>query len=168
MPELLFTAAVTAAVTDIVTDIVTVVQNIDLLAGMRKLQALPNFHFLFDGIVLQALDPLFFLHVFPQNLLVFLFKLGYLTSFGKQRGNSVRAFQGNKGVGDSGKHHNRVSSLQSRVSHTNLSSIVTLNESGSHHSMTDKIVVFSTCGSEEEAVRIAKHVVDARIAACVN
>jgi periplasmic divalent cation tolerance protein len=34
--------------------------------------------------------------------------------------------------------------------------------------MTDKIVVFSTCGSEEEAVRIAKHVVDAHIAACVN
>jgi periplasmic divalent cation tolerance protein len=34
--------------------------------------------------------------------------------------------------------------------------------------MTDKIVVFSTCGSEEEAVRIATHLVDAHIAACVN
>jgi periplasmic divalent cation tolerance protein len=34
--------------------------------------------------------------------------------------------------------------------------------------MTDKIVVISTCGSEEEAVRVAKHLVDARIAACVN
>jgi periplasmic divalent cation tolerance protein len=34
--------------------------------------------------------------------------------------------------------------------------------------MTDKIVVFSTCGSEEEAVRIAKRLVEARIAACVN
>jgi len=34
--------------------------------------------------------------------------------------------------------------------------------------MTDKIVVISTCGSEEEAVRIAKHLVEARIAACVS
>jgi periplasmic divalent cation tolerance protein len=34
--------------------------------------------------------------------------------------------------------------------------------------MTDKIVVHSTCGSEEEAVRIAKRLVEARIAACVN
>ena len=34
--------------------------------------------------------------------------------------------------------------------------------------MTDKIVVFSTCGSEEEALRIAKRLVEAHIAACVN
>ncbi len=34
--------------------------------------------------------------------------------------------------------------------------------------MTEKIVVLSTCGSEEEAVRIAKQLVDQHIAACVN
>jgi len=34
--------------------------------------------------------------------------------------------------------------------------------------MTEKIVVLSTCGSEEEAVRIAKQLVDAHLAACVN
>jgi periplasmic divalent cation tolerance protein len=34
--------------------------------------------------------------------------------------------------------------------------------------MTDKIVVLSTCGSEEEAARIARALVDARLAACVN
>jgi periplasmic divalent cation tolerance protein len=34
--------------------------------------------------------------------------------------------------------------------------------------MTEKIVVLSTCGSEEEAVRIAKRLVEGRIAACVN
>jgi periplasmic divalent cation tolerance protein len=34
--------------------------------------------------------------------------------------------------------------------------------------MTDKIVVFSTCGSEEEAVRIARTVIEAQLAACVN
>jgi len=34
--------------------------------------------------------------------------------------------------------------------------------------MTEKIAVFSTCGSEEEAVRIAKQLVDRRVAACVN
>src|ERR1700679_3061132 len=34
--------------------------------------------------------------------------------------------------------------------------------------MTEKIVVLSTCGSEEEAVRIAKQLVDRHIAACVN
>ena len=34
--------------------------------------------------------------------------------------------------------------------------------------MTDKIVVVSTCGSEEEAVRIARQLVEAHIAACVN
>src|SRR3954451_3002243 len=34
--------------------------------------------------------------------------------------------------------------------------------------MTDKIVVFSTCGSEEEAKKLARHLVEARVAACVN
>ena len=34
--------------------------------------------------------------------------------------------------------------------------------------MTEKIAVFSTCGSEEEAVRIAKQLVERRVAACVN
>lgn len=34
--------------------------------------------------------------------------------------------------------------------------------------MTDKIVVFSTCGSEEEAVRVARGLVEAQLAACVN
>ena len=34
--------------------------------------------------------------------------------------------------------------------------------------MTDKIVVLSTCGSEPEAARIARHLVDKRLAACVN
>jgi len=34
--------------------------------------------------------------------------------------------------------------------------------------MTEKIVVLSTCGSEEEAVRIAKRLVEGHLAACVN
>jgi periplasmic divalent cation tolerance protein len=34
--------------------------------------------------------------------------------------------------------------------------------------MTDKIVVLSTCDSQEEAVRIARHLVEQRLAACVN
>jgi periplasmic divalent cation tolerance protein len=34
--------------------------------------------------------------------------------------------------------------------------------------MTDKIVVFSTCSSEEEAERLARLLVEARLAACVN
>ena len=34
--------------------------------------------------------------------------------------------------------------------------------------MTDKIVVLSTCASEEEAERIARSLVEARVAACVN
>jgi periplasmic divalent cation tolerance protein len=34
--------------------------------------------------------------------------------------------------------------------------------------MTEKIVVLSTCGSEEEAVRIARQLVEGHIAACVN
>jgi periplasmic divalent cation tolerance protein len=34
--------------------------------------------------------------------------------------------------------------------------------------MTDKIVVFSTCGSAGEAERLARRVVDERLAACVN
>ncbi len=34
--------------------------------------------------------------------------------------------------------------------------------------MTDKIVVFSTCGSTEEAEKIARHLVEERLAACVN
>jgi periplasmic divalent cation tolerance protein len=34
--------------------------------------------------------------------------------------------------------------------------------------MTEKIVVLSTCGSEEEGARIAKRMVDEHLAACVN
>src|SRR5581483_12447292 len=34
--------------------------------------------------------------------------------------------------------------------------------------MTDKIVVFSTCGSAEEAERLARRLLEARLAACVN
>lgn len=34
--------------------------------------------------------------------------------------------------------------------------------------MTDKIVVLSTCSSAEEAHRIARELVDKRLAACVN
>ena len=34
--------------------------------------------------------------------------------------------------------------------------------------MTNKIVVFSTCGSAEEAERLARQLIEARLAACVN
>jgi periplasmic divalent cation tolerance protein len=34
--------------------------------------------------------------------------------------------------------------------------------------MTDKIVVFSACGSAEEAQKLARHLVETRVAACVN
>jgi periplasmic divalent cation tolerance protein len=34
--------------------------------------------------------------------------------------------------------------------------------------MTDKIVILSACDSEEQAVRLARHLVELRLAACVN
>jgi periplasmic divalent cation tolerance protein len=34
--------------------------------------------------------------------------------------------------------------------------------------MTDKIVVFSTCGSAEEAGTLARQLIETRVAACVN
>jgi periplasmic divalent cation tolerance protein len=34
--------------------------------------------------------------------------------------------------------------------------------------MTDKIVILSTCGSEEEAAKVARLLVEERLAACVN
>jgi len=34
--------------------------------------------------------------------------------------------------------------------------------------MTDKIVVFSTCGSAEEAEAVARRLVERRLSACVN
>ena len=34
--------------------------------------------------------------------------------------------------------------------------------------MTDKIVVFTTCNSEKQAARLARHLVEQRFAACVN
>jgi periplasmic divalent cation tolerance protein len=34
--------------------------------------------------------------------------------------------------------------------------------------MTDKVVVLSTCGTEEEAEKIARELVEARVAACVS
>jgi periplasmic divalent cation tolerance protein len=34
--------------------------------------------------------------------------------------------------------------------------------------MTDKIIVFTTCGSEKQAKQLALHLVEQRVAACVN
>jgi len=34
--------------------------------------------------------------------------------------------------------------------------------------MTDKIIVLTTCDSEEQAVRLARHLVEQRLVACVN
>jgi len=34
--------------------------------------------------------------------------------------------------------------------------------------MTDKVVIFSACDSEEQAARLARHLVELRLAACVN
>ena len=34
--------------------------------------------------------------------------------------------------------------------------------------MTDKIVILSACDSEEQAARLARHLVELRLAACVN
>ncbi|WP_321472750.1 divalent-cation tolerance protein CutA [uncultured Paludibaculum sp.] len=34
--------------------------------------------------------------------------------------------------------------------------------------MTNKIVIYTTCGSEEDANRIARHLVEMRVAACVS
>jgi periplasmic divalent cation tolerance protein len=34
--------------------------------------------------------------------------------------------------------------------------------------MTNKIVVFSTCGSQEEAEQLARRLIEAHLAACVN
>ena len=34
--------------------------------------------------------------------------------------------------------------------------------------VTDKIVVLTTCNSEEQAARLARHVIEQRVAACVN
>ena len=34
--------------------------------------------------------------------------------------------------------------------------------------MTDKIVILSTCGDRDDAERLARALVDARVAACVN
>ena len=40
--------------------------------------------------------------------------------------------------------------------------------SGAGKEVTDKIVVLSTCDSEESAARLAHHLVEQRLAACVN
>ena len=34
--------------------------------------------------------------------------------------------------------------------------------------MTDKVVILSACDSEEQAARLARHLVELRLAACVN
>lgn len=34
--------------------------------------------------------------------------------------------------------------------------------------MTDKVVAFSTCSNQEEALKIARHLLEARLAACVS
>jgi len=43
-----------------------------------------------------------------------------------------------------------------------------LNTGGAERIMSDFIVIFVTCGSEEEALKIARTLVEERLAACAN
>src|SRR6185312_10113321 len=93
-----------------------------------------------------------------------------LLSFFQQCRDAIGTFERDERISHAAKYHDRVDSFECRISHgyvtewLSLEIIVTLNE----FQMTDKIVVVSTCGSEEEAARIAKKLVDSHIAACVN
>src|SRR3569623_734311 len=96
---------------------VTIVQNVNFLAGFGEFEALADLHLLLDRIVLEPLDPLLLLRVFPQNILIVLLVRRHLPPLGEQGRDPVRTLQLNECVGNAAKHHNRVYGFQRRVSH---------------------------------------------------
>ena len=84
--------------------VVTFIQNVNLLTRFGELEALADFHFLFDGVILQPLDALFLLHVFAENLLVLLLVRGNLTPLGKQRRDAGGTLQRNERISNTAQN----------------------------------------------------------------
>src|SRR2546423_13430584 len=96
----------------------------------------------------------------------------HLPAFLEQARNTLRAAQFDEPVDDSCENEKRVAYFPDREPHSETArKIIVTFVSGfvpSTQFMTDKIVVFSTCASEEEAESIARKLIETHVAACVN
>jgi periplasmic divalent cation tolerance protein len=133
---------------------------------MHQLQALANLALLLVGVPVETLDVLFD----SLNLLGFdgVALLGFLDEFLfiHPCAHAVRAGERDAGVHQHGNKRDRETPSTEHRPHPIPSLEDNINIACIE--MTDKIVVLNTCGSEAEAERLARLLVDQHLAACVS
>ena len=139
--------------------------------GCTSLQLAADLQFLRVGIVLQAFDPGALLLDLFRQIGVALFQFLDLRLLLHQRGNPLRTAKGVNAESDHQDNGDRISATDSKRISSLAWKIIVTSVGGcfpKFFAMTDKIVVLSTCASAEEAEKIARRLVEIRLAACVN
>lgn len=145
-----------------------VVQDENLFSRLCQLQTLADFEFLLGRIRLQTFDaPLLLLHLAMQ-LLVFLFERLHLVALFDESRDAVGTAQLNECVHHAAEHNARINRSDAGKLHGSLRETIVTPKARNVSSVTDKIVVLSTCPSEEEAERVAKVLLEGHLAACVT
>lgn len=145
----------------------------DLFAGMDQFQTLADLQLLFGWALFEALDAVALALHLLREVGVLLFQRINLVLLLHQGRDTLRTSQGNESVPRHGQQHKEKGEPKQRRFHSNggpenngnigfpvLSSLF--------FRMIDKIVVLTTCGSEAEADRIARTLVEERLAACAS
>ena len=102
---------------------------------------------------------------------VALFQFFDLGLFLHQRGNTLRTAKSVDAESDHQGNSDRINAIRSKKISSLAWKIIVPSVGGCFRiflTMTDKIVVLSTCASAEEAEKIARRLVELRLAACVN
>jgi periplasmic divalent cation tolerance protein len=150
------------------------------LLFLQELEALANLQFLLGPAFPESHDSITLPLVFPIEFRIFVLKRSDLASLlahdrhallatKREKGITTRQNQG-KDAGDLSEKGfcARICQLFSLTLVYNSFLSIFPEKLTRGAPMTDKIVVLSTCGTAEEAERIARRLVEKRLAACVN
>jgi periplasmic divalent cation tolerance protein len=139
---------------------------------MDELEPLADFEFLLGGIVGYPFDALPFPFVVLGQSGIALLHHSDLLLLGEQARDPLGTAQHEKCITAEDQKRGEVDDFGNRRSHAEKARKIMLalgsRNSLRKFSMTDKIVVLSTCASSEEAEKLARAVVEQRLAACVN
>lgn len=144
----------------------------NFLAGVHQLETFADLQFLLGRTVGEALDVLALALDGARQIGIVLLRLLDLVLLYDQRGYSLRPAQRNYGIAQYQKKCHYITYAEKWGFHRTKG----LEHNGSiadhllysFFEMTDRIVVMSTCGSADEAERLARMLVERRLAACVS
>jgi periplasmic divalent cation tolerance protein len=139
---------------------------------MYQFEALADFQFLFGGAVGQPLNVLALpFDVLRQRSVAFL-RLFDLMLLLDQRGDASGAAQRHRGIAGHQQKCNQINSAHQRDSHCTKrpedNGTIGFRFLFHFFEMADEIVVLSTCSSADEAEKLARLLVEERLAACVS